>query len=408
MDSLTTANLQESNCLDYFPSAVPASTPNLIFNSIDNQLVSFQSENPSQNPPSQQFSTNVKTKGSGSNSKEMAVIISVGPSNEPTPLMRYHFYKDTSSEETSYELVMKSKLIQSKFSNLILDICSLLQDSPTAYIEKLQMWLSFQSCSQSVQSLKAFDSDSSALKATSIPAFISSLRCYTSWYNYGLIADIAHHFCGDKGSAIVQAYKAELKDYLQMLIIHSPPLFPDHECTLQSLENFEMKVGCVSSMALLQDIAIFKHTLCQLCELDPRFLVIRRINATSNNFQMSWAIPKAATRMVKEAIKSKSDSFSQIGVETIKIADSQIEFKVKFLLQLLVYLLCDNWSFFKLCTCIRPLLHTQCIQVLNIHCCTFYRKGMDCPLNLIYRRKELGKRIILEVWGAFSMHNHVQ
>lgn len=59
--------------------------------------------------------------------REMAVILSIGPSREPVPLMRY-------DGETSHDLIIKSKHIQTNFSNLILNVCSLLADSPSTYI----------------------------------------------------------------------------------------------------------------------------------------------------------------------------------------------------------------------------------------------------------------------------------
>lgn len=328
MDSLSNSSLQESNSLNYFPSAVPESPSNQ-----SSQVVNgaFQSLSSASSHHDEKLSVKMDR-----NSKEMAVIISIGPSREPVPLMRYEFYKSSNksqgaiSEETRHELIIKSKQIQEKFSNLILDICSLLQDSSTAYIEKLQMWLSFQSCSKSVQSLQAFDTDSSTLKAETIPALISSLRCYTSWYNYSLIADIVKQFCANKGAALVSAYEAELKEYLQKLILHCPPLFPDHEFDVshsQNVELVEVEVGgWEASTAVLEDLALFKHTLCQLCDLDPRFLVIREINTT--NFKMLWAVPKPVVGMLTEAIKLNSDAlYHKSNVQAVKTADLEIDFK---------------------------------------------------------------------------------
>lgn len=329
MDSVSNSSLQESDSLNYFPSAVPESPSKQASQAANGQLASFHPPNSTQNPLSQFNSqlNQIEAKGTGS---EMAVIISIGPSKEPVPLIRYEFYNSSSKnlniEETNYELIMKSKSIQSKFSMFILDVCSMLQDSPTAYIEKLQMWLSFQSCIKSVQSLQTFDGDSDVLKAKTIPALLSSLHCYTSWYNYSLIADIARQFCGDKGSTLVEAYESELRDYLQNLIIHCPPFSIDHKNASQKLELLEVKVGWDLSTALLEDIAIFKHTLCQLCDLDPRFLVVRRIANTS--FQMSWAIPKVATEVVSEAIELNSGAFFDNNIQAIKISGSQVDFKV--------------------------------------------------------------------------------
>ncbi len=227
--------------------------------------------------------------------------------------------------EVNYDLLLQSRLIQSHFSDLVLNVCTILQDSPTAYIEKLQMWLSFQSFSRVKQSLKTFDSDSDAMKAKTIPVLITSLRSYSSWYNYHLIADIAKHFCGDKGRALVESYEAKVRDFLQRLLTHSPPLFPGSETPSKDTDLFEMKIACDMSGTYLRDIAIFKNTLCELCEIDPRFLVIKEID-TSNSY-VSWATPKAATDSIIKAIKLKLDDLSQENIQEIRLSESNI-FKV--------------------------------------------------------------------------------
>lgn len=329
MDPLSTSSLQECNALNYFPSAVPDSPSNQPSQDLIDPLGSFEYLKPvNVNDPFSQFSEKVNDKMEAKSS-DTKVIISIGPSRQPAPLMRYEFYNSlTRSEEINCELIKKSKLIQSKFSNLILDICSLLQESPTAYIEKLQLWLSFQSCSKSVEALQAVNSESNTFTAKTIPDFISSLHCYTSWYNYSLIADIARQFCPSKGCALVSAYEAELNDFFQMLILHCPPLFPDHhQYAAQSVELVEVKVrGWKASTAVLEDIALFKNTLCQVCDLDPRFLVIREIDTT--NFKMSWTVPKSATGILSTAIKMHSGAlYHKSSINCIKIADLEIDFQ---------------------------------------------------------------------------------
>lgn len=310
--------------MNYFPSAV--------LESPESPVIEQQLQRASSPPKDCSEKFQVKIEQTKDSEATMALVISIGPSREPVPLMRYEFYKSSSaskSEESDHELIIKSKTIQTKFSNLILDTCSLLQDSSRAYIEKLQMWLSYQSCSKSAQILKAFDRESDALKAKTIPVFISSLRCYTSWYNYGLIANIARQFCGTKGAALVTAYEAELKDYLQSLILHCPPLFPGHEDSSHSWSTdlLEIKVGgWEASTATLEDIALFKHTLCELCDLDHRFLVIREIDTT--NFTMSWAVPKVAIGKLTKSIKVNSDALRRkCRVQSIKTADLDINFQ---------------------------------------------------------------------------------
>jgi hypothetical protein len=308
MDCISSSSLHGSKDLNYFPSAVP--------------------ESPGSTVPFQPEGTSGK---SSAEEREMTIILNIGPSREPAPLMRYEFHKSSNArrdEGASHELIIKSKRIQAKFSNLILDVCTLLQDSPSAQVNKLQMWLSFQSCSKSVQSLQAFEGGSEATKAKTIPAFISSLHCYTSWYNYDLIADVARHFCPEKGATLVTAYEAELRDYMQRLIVHCPPLFPDYQEVSQSqIEVLDVKIGGWDvSTAVLEDLALFKHTFCQLCDLDPRFLIIRELNATT--FKMSWAVPKSATGMLEKVIKLKSDTLHhKNNIQTIKMGDLDIDFQ---------------------------------------------------------------------------------
>ena len=314
MDSLSPVSMQEGTPLNYFPSAVLESPTE----QIPQPALFLEPTKSRESTPSQ---CNNKFNGKDdSTDKNMAVIINIGPSRQPVPLMQYDFISKNAEKEeemANQELIIMSKLIQTKFSNLIFDTCSLLQSSS---IEKLQMWLSFQSCSQSVQSLRAFENDSDAFRAKTIPALISSLQCYTSWYNYELIADIARKFCGDEGSTLVEAYEMELKHYLKTLIIHCPPLFPNHENLTKSLHLFEGKVAWDPSTTSLEDIAIFKSVLCKLCNLDPRFLVIKMINLS--NFQMTWAYPKAATKIIKEF---KHDSLLHKGATQLSGSETELE-----------------------------------------------------------------------------------
>lgn len=285
--------MQESSSLNFFPSAISESPVHQALPTSNLKYLQCQSPTIWDN-----------SQNSGVRETEMTVNLTIGPSKEPVPLMRCEFYnscsvgKDASIEDTDLELIMKSKSIQTKFSNLIFDICSLLQSSAVPK-DKLQMWLSYQSCSRSVESLRVFENDSDALTAESIPALISSLQCYTSWYNYDLIADIAKKFCAENGSKLIETYEAELKNYLNILILYCPPLFPNHENVTKTLEPFEIKVGWNSSSAVLEDIAIFKKKICHLCNLDPRFLVIKMVDVT--NFQLTLAVPKAAIETLKRA-----------------------------------------------------------------------------------------------------------
>lgn len=293
-----------SKSYDYFPSAIPES---LAYRSAMSE--SDVSSKPALNPLSQIR----KTEGS-----KMTVILSIGSSQEPVPMMKCESSDPRDVAHINCELIMESKRIQTKFSNFILDVCSLFQSHPPAYIKKLQLWLSFQSCSQSAKTLEVFDGNSDTLKAKTIPALVTSLQSYTSWYNYTLIADIAGKFGGSEGDALVKAYEADLREYLKRLVHHCPPF----SSTLQGTEELQVKVDRDLSTTILSDIAIFKATLCKLCNLDPRFLVITKIDSTK--FCMTWAFPKVAIQHVLEAAKSNSSALAHNDIRSIRIADVDI------------------------------------------------------------------------------------
>ena len=315
--------------MNYFPSAVPESPLNGTTQSVFTESsISFhpsESTLKSMSRNSLQQFTLQQEKISRSNSKEATLVISVGPSRDPAPLVRLECC-DSINDGLSCTLITESKQIQSQFSEFILAVCSLLQNYPAAHIDKLRMWLSFQSCSQAVQSLKAFDPNSDMANAKSIPTFISSLHKYTSWYNYDLIADIAKKFCGDKGSALVEKYEETLKNYLHKLILYCPPLHSEYNNLTQDTEMLKLKITQEISSVYLKDITIFKHTLCKLCELDPRFLILRRIE--NSDFQMLWAFPRSAAESTIKAINSKSDASAWENIEAIQIGNSQINKKV--------------------------------------------------------------------------------
>ena len=322
MDSISTSSLQESNSLNYFPSAVLESPSTEASQVIESPaLCSFQPPKSTKDSLSKEIGLQLKTKTSVTDN--MTVVLSIGPSKEPVPLLRYEFYNSSSHEQIIYdELIMRSKSIQTMFSDLVLNVCSILLESSEICIERLQLWLSFQNCTKSAQGLQAFDKESDAFKTKTIPAFISSLHCYSSWYNYHLIASIAEKFCGSKGSALMITYESELKKFFQSLILHCPPLFPDGEDFTHDVNLLEVKIkGWQASTALLEDISLFKHALCKLCNLDHRFLVIRKIDA--NDFKMVWAVPRTAIDKIRKSIKQNSDFKSDL--RAIKIRDFEVD-----------------------------------------------------------------------------------
>lgn len=314
MDLLSASSTQDNNPLNYFPSAT-LEQPSLYhrLQPVLNGSLTEKPQRPTQNCH---------------DDKKMELVISIGPSRDPAPMVRCSLNGDKNvASEISQSLIIESKKIQCHFSNFVLEVCTLLQESTTAYIEKLQMWLSFQSCTRAVQSLKVFDSTSDALKARTIPSLISALKGYSSWYNYDLISDIARKFCGEKGSKLVDDYELFLRDYLQRLIIHCPPVFPDHEETTKDSELLEVKVDLEISSSALKDIAIFKHTLCQVCDLDPRFLIMRRIN-TTNNYQLCLSVPKAAMPFAMQGIKSQWNILLARNIKAVKISGQDLQNEV--------------------------------------------------------------------------------
>lgn len=182
------------------------------------------------------------------------------------------------------------------------------------------MWLSFQSCSQAAQALRALsDCSDVANEGKNYSSCYFEFALLHVLVQLRVVSKVKYSLGNTK-----QNSKSISKDSFNIVL-----LFPDNsDCqnTTGAVELLEVKVGWEASTAVLEDIAIFKHTLCQLCALEPRFLVIRGISTT--NFQMSWAFPSIAREKICRAIKLNSDTlYHQSKVHSLKMADFQLDLR---------------------------------------------------------------------------------
>ena len=196
------------------------------------------------------------------------------------------------------------------------------------------MWLSFQNCTGVVRALKAFDSSSRVFGARSVPSLVAALRGYSSWYNYELIADVARKFCGSEGARLVEAYESKLSDYMQRVVLHCPQPFheleeeEEEEVVVQKdLEMLRMDVDADFSMTSLKDLAIFKQTLCKVCDLDPRFVVLRKVDASS--YRLVWAVPRVAGPAVVHSLRDKWPTLQEKKVKSVSLCGQDVNGQVR-------------------------------------------------------------------------------
>lgn len=251
------------------------------------------------------------------------VVLTIGASGDPAPTVEFKSrFSRSIPSELAQKLIIESRNIQASFSNFVLEVCSLLEGSSSVYIEKLQMWLSFQNCTGVVRALKAFDSTSQVLCVSSIPSLISSLRNYSSWYNYDLIADIARKFCGINGERAVEAYESVLQEYMQRVIVHCPQPSLKHEGESDHLELLRMEIDGDFSSTTLQDLAIFKQILCRVCDLDPRFVILKKIDIA--NYQLVWAVPSVTASAAVGSLKTKWASLEEKRVKCVSLCGQDV------------------------------------------------------------------------------------
>ena len=263
-----------------------------------------------------------------SSNRNMSVVISVGPSKEPVPLVKYH-YLDPSQLESSMELnsdlIGESKAIQKGFAEFVLQICSLLEKSPGADVERVRLSLSYQNC-ETQPPIEIYASSSAVTKAKTIPGLLTALSRQASWFNYELISHMAKEFCGERGQKLVESYEQQLRSFFRKLVLHCPPFVNGDQKMLEGFETMEMKVSWNLQACMLQDVAIFKGTVCRLLGLNTRFLVLKSIG--DQQFQLSWAIPSAAVRHVFNQASLKPEAFAKENVDSVQVADNFVDFKV--------------------------------------------------------------------------------
>lgn len=255
----------------------------------------------------------------------MSVVISIGPSKEPVPLVRYKSLDESCKTEPNSDLILESKAIQKGFADFVLQVCNLLETSPGIDIEKVRLSLSYRNCDTD-PALEIFSASSAVVQAKHIPGLLTALSRCTSWFNYELISNMAKEFCGEEGQRLVDGYEQLLKRFFQKLVFHCPPFANGDQKTLEGFETIEMKVDWNLQACVLQDVAIFKGTMCSLLELNPRFLLLKSVG--EKEFQLSWAIPSVAVHRVLNNVSRKTEAFKKEKVDSVKVAENFVDFKV--------------------------------------------------------------------------------
>jgi len=333
-DSISACSAPDSNSMNYFPSATLLHSTSLY---TDTSHDSTHHNSPGEDTHAlEQVCPASSLNGvvSSSRSSKIEMVLSIGPSGDHAPSveLKSGFSRGVSSDQVQ-RLVLESREIQSSFSNLALEVCSLLESSPSVYLEKLQMWLSFQNCTGLVRALKAFDSSNQVFEARSVPSLMAALKGYSSWYNYELIADIARKFCGSDGAKMVEAYESKLREYMRRLVPHCPQPFPElleeeEQEVGEDVEILEMDVDTDFFTTSFRDLTIFKQTLCKVCDLDSRFVVLRKVHTSS--YRLVWAVPRvAAGSATVDSLRDKWPSLQEKKVKSVSLCGQDVNGQVR-------------------------------------------------------------------------------
>ncbi len=257
-----------------------------------------------------------------------------GFSREPVQLMRYECLYSGGARRKEMEshrvaLVRESKAIRRQFTDFVLNVCELLENSPAATVQKIKLSLQYLGNPYTVLPKKVprhpvFDARSSVTKANTIPGLLSALRECSSWFNYDIVSYLAQRFGGGEGKQLSQLYEAQLKAYFQRLVFHSPPFSSDEQCPLHGFEELTVMVDWDLRVCSIQDIAIFKSALCRLLDIQPCAFVLRSVNEAPA--QLTWGIPSGYLPQAVSKAMSNANAFSEEGVQSMKVGSKVIDF----------------------------------------------------------------------------------
>lgn len=259
-----------------------------------------------------------------------------GLSREPVRLMNYESVFRCSSQENQKEvenlsvlLAGDSKAIRRQFVDFILNVCELLETSPTATIQKIQLALQYLGDPSAPLPSKTpqnpiFDARSSIARANSIPGLLGALSECSSWFNYELVSYLARRFGGEDGKRLALLYESQLRKYFQRLVFHCPPFTTRERCLPHGFEELTVMVDWDLKDYSLQDVTIFKSTLCHLLDIQPCAFVLRSIHECPNKF--SCAVPSSYMPHAVSSAASNARSFSDEGVLSITLGPKIINF----------------------------------------------------------------------------------
>ncbi len=277
-----------------------------------------------------------------------------GLSHEPVQLVKYESVVSSSTgkdrkgiENVCVFLVRESKAIRRSFADFVLNVCELLESSPTATTQKIQLALQYLGNPSAVLTRNspkrpAFDARSSVTKATSIPGLLSALTECSSWFNYELVSYLAQRFGGEAGQTLALRYEAQLRKYFQRLVFHCPP-FSSERCLPHGFEELTIMVDWDLKNSSLQDISIFKSTVCRLLDVQPCAFVLRSVHEIPA--QLTWGVPSTYLPRAVSNAMSNPVILSDVGVLSMTLGSKVIDFPPSEERKVLTFLCCSIHHF---------------------------------------------------------------
>lgn len=255
-------------------------------------------------------------------------------SNEPVQLMKYEYLEPSPQNTKQMEnlrhiLVQESKMIRKEYTDFVVNVCKLLENSPSATIEKVRLSLQCLGCHRTNSHPQVFDGTSPIVQASSMASLLSVLQGCTSWFNYDLISYVVQRFGGEEGQRLVQAYEAKLKSYFQRLVFQCPPFSSKEQQPLQGCKELEVKLDWDFRTCSVQDVSIFKSTLSSLLELEPYMFVLKSVTDPEACVQLTWAIPASAVPHTIACATSKMGAFTRNSVLGLRIGTKIIGYSSK-------------------------------------------------------------------------------
>ena len=325
-----------SSNMAYFPSAVPESPPVVKPTTASGTAAAGTTlaTNP-QHPLECSCSNDKPNTEHCCTTEAKGVTLSFGSANERAPLLNLQLMRHSGQNGFDVDryssLVRESKAILQTFADFILEVSELLEKECSSKFDKIRLSLLYLQSHNTVDQAQLnpchfFSSSSEVAQSKTIPELLAGLCQCSSWFNYDTIAYVAKRFGGIEGIKLVEGYELALTDYLQKLVIHCPPflaspVLPDDFELLDTKVDWDIQ-GCI-----LQDIAIFKNTLCRVLKLDPAALVLRCVD--SERCMLSWAIPNATIKHTISYARSNGEALAKENVQAVRVGAKTLDISAK-------------------------------------------------------------------------------